>query len=337
MKIFAIESSCDDTAVAIVEDGRKLLNHKVSSQIKDHVVYGGVVPEVASRKHIENISPLVSAVMNESKFKFSNLDAIAVTYAPGLVGSLLVGVNFAKGLALGTGLPLVPVHHIKAHIASLYLTNPDLKPPFLCLVVSGGHSHIVEVLDYTKFKVVGRTRDDAAGEAFDKIGRRLGFDYPGGVALDEFAEKGDPNSFKLPVPLKDEENTYDFSFSGLKTAMMNIINGFNQKNQELPIYDLSATFRQSVVNCLVNNFIRAAKDKKHDVLAVAGGVSANSLLRRTLKKECDLNGINFYMPQLKFCSDNAAMVGAQGYYEFLNGKRAAMDLNACASVDLEED
>ena len=337
MKIFAIESSCDDTAVAIVENGRKLINHKVSSQINDHKIYGGVVPEVASRKHIENISPLVGAVINESNFKFSDLDAIAVTYAPGLVGSLLVGVNFAKGLSLATGLPLVPVHHIKAHIASLYLTNPDLKPPFLCLVVSGGHSHIVEVIDYTRFKVIGRTRDDAAGEAFDKIGRRLGFDYPGGVELDKVAEKGNPSSFKLPVPLKDEENTYDFSFSGLKTAMMNIINGFNQKNESLPVYDLSATFRESVVNCLVNNFIRAAKDKNYKVLAIAGGVSANSLLRRMLKKECSLNGFKFYMPELKFCSDNAAMVGAQGYYEFLNGKRATMDLNARASVSLEED
>lgn len=337
MKIFAIESSCDDTAVAVVQDGRKLLNHKVSSQINDHKIYGGVVPEVASRKHIENISPLVSAVINELNLKFTDLDAIAVTYAPGLVGSLLVGVNFAKGLALATGLPLVPVHHIKAHIASLYLSNPDLKPPFLCLVVSGGHSHIVEVLDYTKFKVIGRTRDDAAGEAFDKIGRRLGFDYPGGVELDKAAEKGNPNSFKLPIPLKDEENTYDFSFSGLKTAMMNIINGFKQKNESLPVYDLSATFRQSVVNCLVSNFIRAAKDKKYSTLAIAGGVSANSLLRRRLKEEAAVNNFNFYMPELKFCSDNAAMVGAQGYYEFLSGKRANMDLNACASVDLEED
>ena len=337
MKIFAIESSCDDTAVAVVQSGRKLLSHKVSSQINDHKIYGGVVPEVASRKHIENISPLVSAVINESNLKFADLDAIAVTYAPGLVGSLLVGVNFAKGLALATGLPLVPVHHIKAHIASLYLSNPDLKPPFLCLVVSGGHSHIVEVLDYTKFKVIGRTRDDAAGEAFDKIGRRLGFDYPGGVELDKAAEKGDPNSFKLPIPLKDEENTYDFSFSGLKTAMMNIINGFKQKNESLPVYDLSTAFRQSVVNCLVNNFIRAAKDKKYSTLAIAGGVSANSLLRRRLNEEADVNNFNFYMPELKFCSDNAAMVGAQGYYEFLSGKRATMDLNACASVDLEED
>ena len=337
MKIFAIESSCDDTAVAIVENGRKLINHKVSSQINDHKIYGGVVPEVASRKHIENMSPLVGAVINESNLKFSDLDAIAVTYAPGLVGSLLVGVNFAKGLSLATGLPLVPVHHIKSHIASLYLTNFDLKPPFLCLVVSGGHSHIVEVIDYTRFKVIGRTRDDAAGEAFDKIGRRLGFDYPGGVELDKVAEKGNSSSFKLPVPLKDEENTYDFSFSGLKTAMMNIINGFNQKNESLPVYDLSATFRESVVNCLVNNFIRAAKDKNYKVLAIAGGVSANSLLRRMLKKECSFNGFKFYMPELKFCSDNAAMVGAQGYYEFLNGKRATMDLNARASISLEED
>ncbi|MGN1043185.1 MAG: tRNA (adenosine(37)-N6)-threonylcarbamoyltransferase complex transferase subunit TsaD [Acutalibacteraceae bacterium] len=336
MKILAIESSCDDTAVAVVEDGRKVIGCKVASQIKDHQIYGGVVPEVASRKHIENISPLVKITMEEAGCSFKTIDALAVTYAPGLVGSLLVGVNFAKGLALGTGLPLIPVHHIKSHIASLYLSNPDLKPPFLCLVVSGGHSNIVEVKDYTKFKILGRTRDDAAGEAFDKVGRRLGLAYPGGVMLDKISEQGDPDSFKLPVPLSGED-TYDFSFSGIKTAMINIINNYNQKDIDLPINDLAASFRKSVVDCLVSNFLKAAKEKGYKTLGVAGGVSANSLLRKKLQEKCDVLNYNFYKPELKFCGDNAAMVGSQGYYEFLDGKRASMNLNAKACMPIEED
>mgnify|MGYP004561654617 FL=1 len=336
MNILAIESSCDDTAAAIVEDGRRVRSFKVASQITDHIVYGGVVPEVASRKHIENITPLVYQTMQDANMNFKDLQAIAVTYAPGLVGSLLVGVNFAKGLALGTGLPLVPVHHIKSHIASLYLTNSELEPPFLCLVVSGGHSHIVEVLDYTHFKIIGKTRDDAAGEAFDKIGRKLGFDYPGGVTLDKVSEYGDENSFELPIPLR-EEDTYDFSFSGIKTAMVNIINKYSQKSCYLPVNDIAASFRKSVVNCLVSNFMKAARDKNYKILAIAGGVSANSLLRKKLFQECKSAGFEFYMPDLKFCGDNAAMVASQGYYEFLSGKRASMNLNAVASKSIEDD
>lgn len=332
MKILAIESSCDDTAAAIVEDGRKIISSAVSSQVDIHKIYGGVVPEVASRKHIESIVPLVRFAMEDSKLSFSDIDALAVTYAPGLVGSLLVGVNFAKGLSIATKLPIIPVHHIKAHIASLYISNLDLKPPFLCLVVSGGHSNILEVRDYTDIRTIGRTLDDAAGEAFDKVGRRLGFDYPGGVMLDRVANGGDPKSFKLPVPLKNSENIYDFSFSGLKTAMINIINKFNQQEKPLPREDLAASFRKSVVDCLAENFMLASKNYGYKKLAIAGGVSANSLLRERLLEECKKEGKEFFTPNLKYCGDNAAMVGSQAYYEFLKGKIANLSLNAKASV-----
>ena len=335
MKILAIESSCDDTAVAIVEDGRKIMSFGVLSQIEEHKKYGGVVPEVASRRHIENIAPLVQSALQNANLTFKDIQAIAVTYAPGLVGSLLVGVNFAKGLAISLDIPIIPVHHIKAHVASLYLTNKNLEPPFLCLVVSGGHSHILEVKSYTQMNIIGRTRDDAAGEAFDKIGRRLGFDYPGGIMLDKIAEEGDPNSFKLPVPLKLEENTYDFSFSGIKTAMINIINNLNQKNENLPISDLAASFRKSVVNSLVKNLLLAAQDYNYTSLAIAGGVSANSLLRRELENLCTQNALKLFLPDLKYCGDNAAMVGAQGYYEFLEGKTANLNLNAKATLPVD--
>ncbi len=337
MKILAIESSCDDTAVAIVEDGRKVLSSKTSSQIDIHKIYGGVVPEIASRAHIESITPLARLALDEAKCSLENIDAIAVTYAPGLIGSLLVGLSFAKGLAIATDLPLIPVHHIKAHIASLYITNPELKPPFLCLVASGGHSCILEVKDYTKINIIAKTRDDAAGEAFDKIGRRLGLSYPGGVALDKMAENGNSNAFELPIPLKNEENTLDFSFSGLKTAMINIINKFEQKNIPLPIEDMCATFRKSVINCLTNNFMCAAKILSYKTLAIAGGVSANSLLRHKLQKKCEENNYKFFMPEKKYCGDNAAMVGSQAYYEFLNKKTASLNTNALASKIISED
>ena len=336
MKILAIESSCDDTAVAIVENGRNVLGATASSQIDIHKIYGGVVPEIASRAHIESITPLTKLALKESNLSLEDIDAIAVTYAPGLIGSLLVGLGFAKGLAISTGLSLIPVHHIKSHIASLYISNPELKPPFLCLVVSGGHSYILEVTDYTKINIIAKTRDDAAGEAFDKIGRRLGFDYPGGITLDKIAENGNPNAFKLPIPLKNEENTLDFSFSGLKTAMINIINKFEQKNAPLPIEDMCATFRKSVVDCLTNNFICAAKKLGYKTLAVAGGVSANSLLRRELTQKCGDSGYLFFTPEKRYCGDNAAMVGSQAYYEFLNGKTAQLNINALASKLISE-
>ena len=336
MKILAIESSCDETSIAVVEDAKTVLSNFTYTQIEIHKLYGGVVPEVASRNHIEAVAPLVKMVLSEAEMSFKDLSALAVTYAPGLVGSLLVGVNFVKGLSISVGLPIVPVHHIKGHIASLYLSNPGLKPPFLCLVVSGGHSSIFEVLDYTKIKTVGKTRDDAAGEAMDKIGRRLGFDYPGAVALDKEAEKGSSSAFELPHPLKGEK-TYDFSFSGLKTAAINIVNNLSQRNAAIPKEDISASFRKAVVDNLVSNLLRAAEDLHYSKLAICGGVSANSLLRRSLEEKCAEKNIEFFKPLPNLCGDNAAMVASQAYYEFLAGKRAELSLNAFASMQPEKE
>ena len=335
MKILAIESSCDDTGIAIIENGRKILASKVSSQVEKHKLFGGVVPEVASRNHIEAIVPLLNSVFDDSGLSFKDIDSLAVTYGPGLVGSLLVGVNFAKGLSLATNLPLIPVHHLKGHIASLYLSISDLKPPFLCLVVSGGHTCIVEVRSYTSFKILAQTRDDAAGEAFDKIGRRLGLDYPGGVALDKLAEKGDAHSFKLPTPFKENSEIYDFSFSGVKTAMINIINNLSQHSGNIPTEDLAASFRESIVNCLVTNFIKSAIKYNYTTLCIAGGVSANSLLRRRLEEKCEKLKFNLFKPKLELCGDNAAMIGSQAYYEFLDGNISRLDLNAKASINIE--
>ena len=311
MKILAIESSCDETAAAVVEDGRKVLSSIVASQVEEHKLYGGVVPEIASRRHAEAITPVVRESLEQAGVTLSDIDAIAVTYAPGLIGALLVGENFAKGLALSANLPLVPVHHLRSHIASNYITNPDLKPPFLCLVVSGGHSHIVMVEDYTKMKIIGKTRDDAAGEAFDKAARTMGMPYPGGIALDKVAEEGNPLAFKLPRPTVSGSE-YDFSFSGLKTAVINLIHNSQQKGTEINKADICASFRYAVVDCLTTNFIKAAEDTGVKRLVIAGGVSANSLLRRTLEDECKKRGFELYMPEKSLCGDNAAMVGAQG-------------------------
>ncbi len=335
MKILAIESSCDETAAAVVEDGRTVLSSVIASQVEEHRLYGGVVPEIASRRHAEAIVPVVSQALEQAGLSLGDIDALAVTYAPGLIGALLVGVNFAKGLALSTGLPLVPVHHLRSHIASNYISNKELKPPFLCLVVSGGHSHIVLAEDYTKMKIIGRTRDDAAGEAFDKAARTMGMPYPGGIALDKVAEDGDPHAFKLPRPVVHDA-PYDFSFSGLKTAVINLIHNAAQKGEELNKADVCASFRYAVVNCLTSNFIKAAEDIGVKKLVIAGGVSANSLLRRTLAEECEKRGLKFYMPEKSLCGDNAAMVGAQAYYEYLSGKRAGADLNAYATMSIEE-
>ena len=335
MKILAIESSCDETAAAVVEDGRTVLSSVIASQVEEHRLYGGVVPEIASRRHAEAIVPVVKRSLDEAGLTLSEIDALAVTYAPGLIGALLVGVNFAKGLSLSTGLPLVPVHHLRSHIASNYISNTELKPPFLCLVVSGGHSHIVMVEDYTKMKIIGRTRDDAAGEAFDKAARTMGMPYPGGIALDKIAEDGDPHAFRLPRPTVHDA-PYDFSFSGLKTAVINLIHNTAQKGGELNKADVCASFRYAVVDCLCTNFIRAAEDLGVTKLVIAGGVSANSLLRKTLSKECARRGWEFYMPEKSLCGDNAAMVGAQGYYEYLSGRIADSDLNAFATMSIEE-
>lgn len=334
MKILAIESSCDETAAAVVEDGRKVISSVVASQVEEHKLYGGVVPEIASRRHAEAIVPVVKNSLEQAELTLKEIDAIAVTYAPGLIGALLVGVNFAKGLSLSTGLPLVPTHHLRSHIASNYISNPDLKPPFLCLVVSGGHSHIVMVEDYTKMRIIGKTRDDAAGEAFDKAARTMGMTYPGGIALDKVAEDGDPFAFKLPRPTVSGSQ-YDFSFSGLKTAVINLIHNSAQKGIELNKADVCASFRYAVVDCLKTNFLKAAEDLKVDKLVIAGGVSANRLLRSTLQDECNKRGLAFYMPEKSLCGDNAAMVGSQGYYEYLSGNIASTDLNAFATMSIE--
>lgn len=334
MKILAIESSCDETAAAVVEDGRKVISSVVASQVEEHKLYGGVVPEIASRRHAEAIVPVVKNSLEQAELTLKEIDAIAVTYAPGLIGALLVGVNFAKGLSLSTGLPLVPTHHLRSHIASNYISNPDLKPPFLCLVVSGGHSHIVMVEDYTKMRIIGKTRDDAAGEAFDKAARTMGMPYPGGIALDKVAEDGDAFAFKLPRPTVSGSQ-YDFSFSGLKTAVINLIHNSAQKGIELNKADVCASFRYAVVDCLKTNFLKAAEDLKVDKLVIAGGVSANRLLRSSLQEECDKHGLAFYMPEKSLCGDNAAMVGSQGYYEFLSGNIASTDLNAFATMSIE--
>ena len=334
MKILAIESSCDETAAAVVEDGRKVLSSVVASQVEEHRLYGGVVPEIASRRHAEVIVPVVAQALEQANAKLSDIDAIAVTYAPGLIGALLVGVNFAKGLSLSTGLPLIPTHHLRSHIASNYISNQELKPPFLCLVVSGGHSHIVMVEDYTKMKIIGRTRDDAAGEAFDKAARTMGMPYPGGIELDKVAEGGNPLAFKLPRPVVHGA-PYDFSFSGLKTAVINLIHNASQKGVELNKADVCASFRYAVVDCLTTNFLKAAEDLNVKNLVIAGGVSANSLLRSTLDAECKKRGYELYMPDKSLCGDNAAMVGSQGYYEYLSGNIAGTDLNAFATMTIE--
>lgn len=334
MKILGIESSCDETAAAVVEDGRKVLSSVVATQVMEHRQYGGVVPEIASRRHAENIVPVVRKSLSDCNLTLDDIDAIAVTYAPGLIGALLVGVNFAKGLSLASGKPLVPTHHLRSHIASNYISNQELKPPFLCLVVSGGHSHIVMVEDYTKMKILGRTRDDAAGEAFDKAARTMGMPYPGGIELDKVAENGNPLAFKLPRPVVHDA-PYDFSFSGLKTAVINLIHNSSQKGEELNKADICASFRYAVVDCLTTNFLKAAEDYKVNKLVIAGGVSANSLLRSTLQNECKQRGYEFYMPDKSLCGDNAAMVGSQGYYEFLSGNTADSSLNAFATMSIE--
>ncbi len=334
MKILGIESSCDETAAAVVEDGRTILSNIIASQVEEHRIYGGVVPEIASRRHAEAIVSVVDEALKEAACTLDDIDAIAVTYAPGLIGALLVGVNFAKGLALATGKPLVPVHHLRSHIASNYISDKELKPPFLCLVVSGGHSHIVEVKDYTDMRVVGRTRDDAAGEAFDKAARAMGIPYPGGVELDKIAEGGDENAYALPHP-KVDGSPYDFSFSGLKTAVINLIHNKEQKGEAYSVPDVCASYRKAVVDSLTKNFLKAAEDLGYTTLVTAGGVSANSLLRRELLKQCK-GKYQLYMPEKYLCGDNGAMVGAQGYYEYLAGNIADQSLNAVATLPISE-
>ncbi|MBQ4105688.1 MAG: tRNA (adenosine(37)-N6)-threonylcarbamoyltransferase complex transferase subunit TsaD [Clostridia bacterium] len=334
MRILSIESSCDETAAAIVEDGRKVLSSVVASQVEEHRLYGGVVPEIASRRHAESISAVVAEALSQAWLSLSDIDAIAVTFAPGLIGALLVGVNFAKGLSLATGKPLIPVHHLRSHIAANYITHSELKPPFLCLVVSGGHSHIVMVEDYTKMRVIGATRDDAAGEAFDKAARTMGMPYPGGVELDKVAELGDDTAYTLPHPTI-AGSPYDFSFSGLKTAVINLIHNAEQKGETINKENLCASFRKAVVGCLTDNLFKAAEDLGTDKIVLAGGVSANTLLRRETERICKEKGLGLFVPKLNLCGDNAAMVGSQGYYEYLSGNVAQSDLNAVATLPID--
>ncbi|HCC00018.1 MAG TPA: tRNA (adenosine(37)-N6)-threonylcarbamoyltransferase complex transferase subunit TsaD [Ruminococcaceae bacterium] len=333
MNILAFESSCDETAASVVRDGREILSSVVASQIATHRLYGGVVPEIASRQHVEAISGLCTEALKQANCSLEQIDAIAVTYAPGLIGALLVGVNFAKGLAIARGLPLIPVHHLRGHIAANYPAHPDLAPPFLCLVASGGHSHIVRVEDYTHFTVLGRTRDDAAGEAFDKTARALGFPYPGGIAIDKAAKQGNPNAIHFPRP-KVDGSLYDFSFSGLKTAVLNYLHHAEQVGETICKEDVAASFQNAVVDMLSHHFLSAANNTDSHVLVLAGGVVANSALRERIEKECAQSGRTLYMPPLSICGDNAAMIGAQAFYEWEAGTRADADLNAFANVEI---
>ncbi len=334
MDILAIESSCDETAAAVVRDGREIISSVVATQIEEHRLYGGVVPEIASRRHCESISAVVSEALEKASLKSSEVDAVAVTYAPGLIGALLVGVNYAKGLSYSLGRPLVPVHHIRGHIAANYLAHRELEPPYMCLVVSGGNSIIVMVKDYTEFELIGQTVDDAAGEAFDKSARSMGFPYPGGAFIDKAAKSGDPTKYKLPRP--HTVNPYDFSFSGLKTAVINLIHNTQQRGETLDINSLAACFQKTVSEILTDKFIGAALENGCKKIALAGGVAANGGLRRTLEAAAEKNEMELFIPPVSLCGDNAAMIGCQGYYEFLAGNIAKTDLNAYATMRIDK-
>ncbi|RKM54521.1 tRNA (adenosine(37)-N6)-threonylcarbamoyltransferase complex transferase subunit TsaD [Butyrivibrio sp. X503] len=331
--ILAIESSCDETAAAVVRNGREVLSNIISSQIALHTIYGGVVPEIASRKHVEKMNGCVRAALSEAGLTLDDIDAVAVTYGPGLVGALLVGVSEAKAISFATGKPLIGVHHIEGHISANFIENKELKPPFMCLVVSGGHSHLVVVKDYGEYEIVGQTRDDAAGEAFDKVARAIGLGYPGGPKIDAAAKKGNPDAFTFPqAKIADAE--YDFSFSGLKSAVLNYINQAKMQGQELDASDVAASFQKAVVEVLAGHAIRACKEYKIDSLAIAGGVASNTALRELMEKECKANNISFYKPSPVLCTDNAAMIGAAAYYEYKKGKRFGLDLNAVPNLPL---
>lgn len=334
MDILAIESSCDETAAAVVRDGREIVSSVVATQIEEHRLYGGVVPEIASRRHCESICAVAAEALEKAGTTAEAVDAIAVTFAPGLIGALLVGVNYAKALAWGLGKPLVPVHHIRGHIAANYLAHPGLEPPYMCLIASGGHSHIVEVTDYTEFSVIGRTVDDAAGECFDKAARAMGFPYPGGRFIDEASRRGDPKKYRLPKP--HTQNPYDFSFSGLKTAVINLIHNARQKGEKIDADSLAACFQETVSGILTDKFIAAAREKGYRKIALAGGVAANSGLRQTLSNAAENNGMELFVPPLELCGDNAAMIGAQAFYELQNGSVAGADLNAYATMSLDQ-
>ncbi len=335
MKILALETSCDETAAAVVENGRQVLSNVIASQVEKHIVYGGVVPEIASRCHAEVICGVTQEALKRAQLSFLDLDAIAVTYTPGLIGALLVGVNYAKGLSLSTALELIPVHHIRSHIAACYITYKNLEPPFLALVVSGGHSHIVAVDSYTDFRVLGRTRDDAAGEVMDKAARALGLPYPGGLNLDIKSKNGDANAFTFPRP-KVDGSKLDFSFSGLKTFVVNLIHNASVRGEEINTADLGASFINAVTNCLVEKTFLAALQTGQKKIVLAGGVSANSVLRKKMQLRAEDLGYEVFMPELSLCGDNAAMVGAQAYYEYVSGNVADLSLNAYASMPIDK-
>ena len=331
----SMESSCDETAVAILRNGREVLANVVSTQIELHKKFGGVVPEVASRKHIENINPVIRKALEDAGVTLDDIDAIGVTYGPGLVGALLVGVAEAKAIAFAKNKPLVGVHHIEGHISANYVENKELEPPFVALVVSGGHTHLVKVNDYGEYEIVGRTRDDAAGEAFDKVARAIGLGYPGGPKIDKLAKEGNPDAIEFPRAHVDDA-PYDFSFSGIKSAVLNYINSANMQGKEINRADVAASFQKAVVDALVSRAVRLAKECGMDKLAIAGGVASNSALRAAIQEECTKNNIRFYSPSPILCTDNAAMIGAAAYYEYIKGVRHGYDLNAIPNLKLGE-
>lgn len=333
INILAIESSCDETAAAVVNNGRRVLSNVISSQIELHKLYGGVVPEIASRKHIEKINEVIEEALKEAGVTLADIDAIGVTYGPGLVGALLVGVAEAKAIAYARKLPLIGVHHIEGHISANYIEHPRLEPPFLCLVVSGGHTHLVCVEDYGKYEILGRTRDDAAGEAYDKVARAIGLGYPGGPLIDHLAKEGNPEAVKFPKA-HIQGAPYDFSFSGLKSAVLNYINGCRMKGETFRPADIAASFQKAVVDVLVEKSMAAAVEYKMNTFAIAGGVASNSALRQELQTACTEHGIDFYYPSPIYCTDNAAMIGAAAYYEYLAGTRHGWDLNAVPNLKL---
>ena len=331
--ILAIESSCDETAAAVVVNGREVKSNVISSQIDLHTLYGGVVPEIASRKHIEKIDQVIAEAMEEAKVTWDDLDAIGVTYGPGLVGALLVGVAEAKAISYARKLPLIPVHHIEGHISANYIENKELEPPFLCLVVSGGHTHLVKVTDYGKYEILGRTRDDAAGEAFDKVARSIGLGYPGGPKIEKVAKEGNPQAIAFPRG-KVGDGVYDFSFSGLKSAVLNYLNGCKMKGETIVEADVAASFQKAVTDVLVGHAMDALDEYHMDKFAIAGGVASNGTIRQAMEEACREKGVKFYHPSPILCTDNAAMIGAAAYYDFLAGKRAGLDLNAIPNLKL---
>ena len=333
IRILAIESSCDETAAAVVVNGRDVRSNVISSQIDLHTLYGGVVPEIASRKHIEKINQVIEEALAKAEMTLDDIDAIAVTYGPGLVGALLVGVAEAKAISFARNIPLIGVHHIEGHISANYIENKELEPPFLCLVVSGGHTHLVRVADYGEYEILGKTRDDAAGEAFDKVARAIGLGYPGGPKIEKAAHEGNPDAIAFPRA-KVADGVYDFSFSGLKSAVLNYLNGAKMKDEEINAADVAASFQKSVIDVLVEHAMHAVDEYGMDKFAIAGGVASNGTLRKAMEEACAKKGVTFYHPSPILCTDNAAMIGAAGYYDYLAGKRAGMDLNAVPNLKL---